>query len=112
MLGRHGEPAGQCVSRLDVCAAGTALYRGELTVGRRDTDRSCAVLDGAGAAGSVLVVDSARARPQPEALDGLAILPLAGPGCAISAVAPDAARLASRLDDGEQLAGYWPVNGC
>jgi urease accessory protein len=112
VLGRHGEPAGQCVSRLDICVAGTALYRGELTVGRRDTDGSCAVLDGAGAAGSVLVVDAARARPQPEALEGLAILPLAGPGCAISAVAPDAARLASRLDHGEQLAGYWPVTGC
>jgi urease accessory protein len=112
VLGRHGEPAGQCVSRLDVCVAGTALYRGELTVGRRDTDLSCAVLDGAGAAGSVLVVDAARARPQPEVLDGLAILPLAGPGCAITAVAPDAARLASRLDRGEQLAGYWPVTGC
>lgn len=106
VLGRHGEPAGHCVSRLDVLLAGTALYRGELTVGCRDTDRSSAVLDGAGAVGSVVLADAARSQPPPEVLDGLAVLPLAGPGCAVSAVAPDAARLASRLDRGEQLAGY------
>jgi urease accessory protein len=106
VLGRHGEPAGQCGSRLDVCVAGTALYRGELTVGCRDTDHSSAVLDGAGAVGSVLLVDAARAQPPAGVHDGLAILPLAGPGCAVSAVGPDAVRLASRLDRGEQLAGY------
>lgn len=106
VLGRHGERAGKCVSRLDVCVAGTPLYRGELTVGCRDTDDSSAVLDGAGAVGSVLLVDAARTQPAPGAHDGMAILPLAGPGCAVSAIASDAARLASRLDRGEHLAGY------
>ena len=106
VLGRHGEPAGHCVSRLDVSIAGAALYRGELAVGCPDTDRSSAVLDGAGAVGSVLLVDAARAQPPPDVQDGLAVLPLAGPGCAVTAVAPDAARLASRLDRGEQVAGY------
>ncbi len=33
VLGRHREPSGQCVSRLDVTVAGTAAYRGELTAG-------------------------------------------------------------------------------
>jgi urease accessory protein len=106
VLGRHGEPAGQCVSRLDVAMAGTPLYRGELAVGCADTDGSSAVLDGAAAVGSVLLADAARAQPPPGVRDGLAVLPLAGPGCAVSAVAPDAARLAARLDRGEQLAGY------
>ena len=106
VLGRHGEPAGHCVSRLDVSMAGSALYRGELAVGCPDTDRSSAVLDGAGAVGSVLLVDAARAQPPPDVRDGLAILPLAGPGSAVSAVAPDAARLASRLDRGERIVGY------
>lgn len=106
VLGRHCEPAGQCVSRLDVSMAGLPLYRGELAVGSPDTDRSSAVLDGAGAVGSVLLADAARAQPPPEVHDGLAILPLAGPGSVVSAVAPDAARLASRLDHGEQIAGY------
>ena len=107
VLGRYGEPAGHCVSRLEVLIGGAALYRGELAVGRPDTDRSSAVLDGAGAVGSVLLVDAARAQPRPEVRDGLAVLPLAGrPGCAVTAVAPDAARLASRLDRGEQFAGY------
>jgi urease accessory protein len=94
------------VSRLDVSIAGVALYRGELTVGCRDTDRSSAVLDGAAAVGSVVLVDAARPQPPPCVRDGLAVLPLAGPGCAVSAVAPDAARLAARLDRGERVAGY------
>ena len=106
VLGRWGEAAGHCVSRLDVSMAGVALYRGELAVGCPDTDRSSAVLDGAGAVGSVLLVNAARAQPSAEVQDGLAILPLPGPGTAVSALAPDAARLASRLDRGERLAGY------
>jgi len=106
VLGRHGELAGRCVSRLDVTMAGVPLYRGEITVGRPDTDGSSAVLDGARAVGSVLLADAARAQPAPVAQDGLAILPLAAPGTAICAVAADAARLASRLDCGERIAGY------
>jgi len=105
VLGRHGEPAGQCVSRLDVTLAGMALYRGELTVGRPWTDTSSAVLNGASAVGSVVLAGAARAKPAAQAGDGLAVLPLAGPGTVVSATAPDAATLARRLDRGERLAG-------
>src|SRR5260370_588290 len=90
---------------LDVSTAGPALYRGELAVGGPGTDRSSAVLGGAGAVGSVLLVDAAQGQPPPEVHEGLAILPLAGPGTAVSALAPDAALLASRLDRGERIAG-------
>jgi urease accessory protein len=87
-----------------VTLAGAALYRGELVVGRPWADTSSAVLAGAGAAGSVLLAGAARARSAAYAGDGLAVLPLAGPGTMVSATAPDAATLARRLDDGERLA--------
>ena len=86
--------------------AGVPAYRGELTVGSPQTDHSSAVLDGAGVAGSVLLIDAARPRPPAAVRDGLAVLPLAGPGAAVTATAPDAVILARRLDQGEECAGY------
>jgi urease accessory protein len=106
VLGRHGEPSGQCTSRLDVTVAGVPAYRGELTMGHPETDHSSAVLDGAGAVGSVLLVDAARPPPSAAVHDGLAVLPLAGPGAAVTATARDAMILARRLDLGEERAGY------
>jgi urease accessory protein len=106
ILGRHGEPPGRCLSRLDVTVAGVPAYRGELTVGSPQTDRSSAVLDGAGAVGSVLLIDAARPGATAAVRDGLAVLPLAVPGTAVTATAPDAFTLARRLDLGEDLSGY------
>jgi urease accessory protein len=106
ILGRHGEPPGRCLSRLDVTVAGVPAYRGELTVGSPQTDRSSAVLDGAGAVGSVLLIDAARPGAAAAVRDGLAVLPLAVPGTAVTATAPDAVTLAGRLDLGEDLSGY------
>jgi urease accessory protein len=106
VLGRHGEPSGQCTSRLDVTVAGVPAYRGELTMGHPETDHSSAVLGGAGAVGSVLLVDAARPPPSVAVHDGLAVLPLAGPGAAVTATARDAMILARRLDLGEEHAGY------
>jgi urease accessory protein len=102
ILGRHHEPSGSCESRLDVVIAGVPLCRSELTVGSADADRSSAVLYGAGAVGSVLL--TGRACTAASAEDGLTVMPLAGPGTAITATAPDAATLSRRLDHGEQLA--------
>ena len=102
--GRHREPSGRCANRLDVTLEGTAAYRGELAVGAPQTDCSSAVLAGAGAVGSVLLVDAARLRPPAAVRDGLAVLPLAGPGAAVTATAPDAVILARRLDTGEEHA--------
>jgi urease accessory protein len=106
VLGRHGEPSGRCVSRLDVSLAGVPAYRGELSVGDPQTDHSSAVLDGAGAVGSVLLVDASRPRRPGTVHDGLAVLPLAAPGAAVTATALDAATLGRRLGRGEDLAGY------
>lgn len=106
VLGRHGERPGRFTSRLDITVAGVAAYRGELTVGHPETDHSSAVLDGAGAVGSVLLVDASRPRPPAAVCDGLAVLPLAGPGAAVTALARDAVILARRLNLGEKRAGY------
>ncbi len=106
VLGRHGETSGRCVSRLDISLAGAPAYRGEITVGAPQTDRSSAVLDGAGAVGSVLLVDASRPRPPATVHHGLAVLPLARPGAAVTATARDAVILARRLDLGEEHAGY------
>jgi urease accessory protein len=102
VLGRHNEPSGICESRLDVLIAGIPLYRSELSVGSADADRSSAVLYGAGAVGSVLL--AGKALPPAAVHGGLVVLPLAGPGTAITATAPDAATLSRRLDHGELLA--------
>lgn len=104
VLGRHGEPPGCCTSRLDVTLAGTPVYRGELTVGDPYTDNSSAGLEGAAAVGSVVLIAAERAGTPAAVRDGLVVLPLAGPGVAVTATAPDAASLAGRLDLGERLA--------
>jgi urease accessory protein len=104
ILGRHNEPSGRCVSRLDVVIIGDVpLYRSDLVVGSAETDRSSAVLHGAAAAGSVLLAGQMSVRSAATST-GLAVLPLAGPGTAITATAPDASTLSRRLDQGELLA--------
>ena len=60
-LGRHAGPSGRRVSRLDVALDGAPAYRGGLGVAHPPTDHSGAVLEDAGAVGSVLLVDAARA---------------------------------------------------
>jgi urease accessory protein len=106
VLGRHGEPPGHHRSRLDVTLAGGPVYRGELTVGCPGTDASSAVLGGARAAGTVLLVAERQPQPPAAAGDGLAVLLFALPGTAVSATAADAVTLARRLDEGERRAGY------
>jgi urease accessory protein len=94
------------VSRLDVTLAGTPAYRSDLTMGYPESDHGSAVLDGAGVVGSLLLVDAARPWPSAAVHDGLAALPLAGPGVTVTATARDAVILARRLDLGEVRAGY------
>jgi hypothetical protein len=51
-------------------------------------------------------MDASRPRPPAAVHDGLAVLPLAGPGAAVTAIARDAVTLARRLDLGEERARY------
>ncbi|RCG32863.1 urease accessory protein UreD [Sphaerisporangium album] len=107
VFGRFGERPGTCHARFDATASGVPLLRQEFVVGDPAVDGSPAVYGDARCVGSVLV-----AGPRPPALksppeavigDGCAVLPLAGPGTLVSALAPDAPTLRERLTWGESL---------
>jgi len=102
VLGRHGEPPGECTLRLDVEYGGAALLRHELDIGRWHA--SPAVLGDARAVGSLLLAGPRwTAGAQSYAAAALAIMPLAGPGVLVQALAPDAAKLRRLLDHAEAL---------
>ncbi|MEV5703794.1 urease accessory protein UreD [Actinoallomurus sp. NPDC052274] len=97
ILGRHGEPPGRYTGRFDVTVGGTPLLRHELRI---DEDApSGAVLGDARAVGTLLVTG---ATAEPYAEEGLAVLPLAGPGVLVTALAADAVRLRERLTAGRR----------
>jgi hypothetical protein len=54
----------------------------------------------------MLLADASPARPPAAARGGLAVLPPAGPGAAVTAIARDAMIVASRLDLDEERPGY------
>ena len=97
LLGRHGERPGRYVSRLDVMFRGVPLLHHELRVD--DDAPSAAVLGDAKATGTVLLAGD-EMTAEPYAADGLAVLPLAGPGVLVTALASDTVRLRERLDRG------------
>lgn len=102
LLGRHGEACGAVRQRIRVRRGGSPQHRQELAVGPGATGYdSAAVLGGARAVGSVLIVDPAweqappgECAPSPSA----AVLPLAGPAVLITAVADDNLALRAELN--------------
>ncbi|MEU5881499.1 urease accessory protein UreD [Spirillospora sp. NPDC047279] len=103
ILGRHGERPGRHTGRFDVTLGGVPLLRHELRLTDPSTFGSRAVLGDAKAAGSVLLVAPGLTRT-PYTAEGLAVLPLAGPGVLVTAVAADSAALRRRLARGEDHA--------
>ncbi|MFC6083155.1 urease accessory protein UreD [Sphaerisporangium aureirubrum] len=103
VFGRHGERPGACRSRFDATAGGVPLLRQELSVGDPAVDGSPAVYGDARCVGSVLLTGVRPAAPLLS--EGCAVLPLAGPGTLVSALAPDAPALRARLTWGEAEAG-------
>ncbi len=100
MLGRHGEPPGDVVTRLAVDVAGRPLTRHELRAGP-----SAPGWDGPGAlgpcraAGSLLVAGPGHRAGEPAVLSPTAAtLPLDGPATLTTATAPDAPTLRRLLD--------------
>lgn len=94
VCGRHGEASGDARLGTAVRLDGRPLYQHELAVGPAAPGWSgAAVLAGAGAAGSVLLVDPAWAEtgPPPAAVLGptAALMPLAGPAALALATGPD-----------------------
>ncbi|MFF4771250.1 urease accessory protein UreD [Microtetraspora fusca] len=128
VFGRHGERPGRCRSRFDAVVDGTPLLRQELVVGEPAMDGSPAVYGTARCVGSTLVTGygafpamhnhgdgpprgehtqagAPESAPRRAVLgDGCAVLPLAGPGVLVSALADDAVQLRERLQWGEALA--------
>ncbi|HWG14107.1 MAG TPA: urease accessory protein UreD [Streptosporangiaceae bacterium] len=113
LLGRHGERGGACRTRLAVDRAARPLLRHELDVSGTDpASLGPAVLAGHRAAGALLTVDPGVANGSfgaGEAADLLAadpwvaVMPLAGPGVLITALAHDTRTLRHRLDDAPGL---------
>ncbi|WP_248961058.1 urease accessory protein UreD [Sphaerisporangium perillae] len=111
VFGRYGERPGTCHSRFDATIGGVPLLRQEFVVGDPAVDGSPAVYGDARCVGSVLLAGPAFGHPGPGnggrpgnprghasvIAEGCAVLPLAGPGTLVSALAPDAATLRARL---------------
>lgn len=108
VLGRHGEGPGRMASRIEVEADGVPLVRQELRVGAgAPAWHGAAVTGGAGAVGMVVVIEPgdrgtpplARAAPGPDGPE-VAVMPLAGGGTLVSALARGAPELRRHLDAG------------
>ncbi|MFO7252903.1 MAG: urease accessory protein UreD [Actinomycetes bacterium] len=109
VFGRHGEPPGRCEAGFDAVVDGVPLLRQRLAVGDPAVEASPAVYGSARCVGSTLLAGPAfpppEGRPGEAAVaEGVAVLPLAGPGVLVSALADDAAELRRRLLWGEALA--------
>lgn len=114
LLGRHGEAPGAFTSRLRITRDGGALFDQQLGFGPRAAGwDGAAVLDTGRAVGSVIAVDPDWAQAPPGAMPyaaTAALTPLAGPGVAIGAVAPDSLRLRRLLAQGLNTLGPpWAV---
>jgi urease accessory protein len=106
LLGRHGEAGGAARSVLRVDYAGRPLLRQALEVNGADaTSLGPAVLSGHRGVGNLLRVGSAvggsqagdAARSAAASSPAVAVMPLAGPGILITALADDAVTLRRRL---------------
>ncbi|MEV6982946.1 urease accessory protein UreD [Sphaerisporangium sp. NPDC051017] len=105
VFGRYGERPGTCHARFDATVRGVPLLRQEFVVGDPAVDGSPAVYGDARCVGSVLVAGprppAVKSPPEAVVGEGCAVLPLAGPGTLVSALAPDAPTLRERLAWGE-----------
>lgn len=104
VLGRSGEEPGRLTSRLTVRTAGRVLLDQELACGPGAPGGwdGPAVLAGHRAVGQLVVVRPEFTQEPVQARvvgDGAAVVPLAGPGALVTAVAPDALRLRRVLDE-------------
>jgi urease accessory protein len=104
LLGRHHEPPGRISQRVRVRRDGRPLYQQELELGG-DTDawQGPSVIGNAKCVGTVLVVDPDRDNnPADARILGAdsALLPLAGPGAVVTALAGDTVQLRRLLEAG------------
>jgi len=106
ILGRHGERGGACRTRLRVDYDGRPLLRHDVAVdGTDEVSLGPAVLAARRAYGTLLTAGESAARsraPGPTAASrarpDVAVMPLAGPGVLVTALAPDSLALRRLLD--------------
>ena len=105
VLGRHRETSGSVLTRTNVDLDGVPLVRHELALGPdHPTATSPAVTAGAGAVGSMLLVGPDLTPTGPAVLGPTAaVLPLAGAGMQVVALAGDATSLRRLLDEGSRV---------
>ncbi len=102
VLGRHHEPSGRLRQQVRIRQAGLTLYRQDVDLGG-PASGTPGVAAGYRAVGSILVVDPdwQDAAPQAQELPGqAALMPLAGAGVLISALAEDSLALRHQLELG------------
>jgi urease accessory protein len=99
ILGRHGEPGGTSRTSLRVDYGGRPLLRQSLEVtGTEAASLGPAILAGHRAAGTLLHAGPGAGADQPAHADAeVAVMPLAGPGILVTALANDAVALRRRL---------------
>lgn len=98
ILGRHGEPGGASRTSLRADYAGRPLLRQALEVSGTDqASLGPAVLVGHRAVGTLLRVDPVGADMAAQRGPWVAVMPLAGPGVLVTALAHDAVTLRKRL---------------
>lgn len=103
VLGRHGETGGSVLTRASVDLAGQPLLRHELALGPRYPPAAGpAVIAGARAVGSLVLAGREVTVPAVTLGPTAAVLPLAGAGVQIVALAPGAVELRRLLDAGRQ----------
>lgn len=103
VLGRHGERGGACRTRLGVDYGGAPLLRHEVAVdGTDEVTLGPSILAGYRAYGTVLLAGGLPADgrlPDGSVTPGVAVMPLAGPGILVCALAADSLTLRRRLDE-------------
>jgi urease accessory protein len=98
LLGRHGEAGGALRSVLRVDYAGQPLLRQSLDVSGTDAaSLGAAVLSGHRAVGNLLRVGNGENGIRASGAADVAVMPLAGPGVLVTALADDAVTLRRRL---------------
>lgn len=99
ILGRYGECGGACRTRLSVDYGGRPLLRHDVAVdGTDEASLGPAVLGGRRAYGTVLRAGEFAAGADALARLDAAVMPLAGPGVLVSALAADSLKLRRLLD--------------
>lgn len=111
VLGRYGEAGGEVTTSVHVDVDGRPLLRQTFAFGGADrAARGAGVTAGHRAVGSVLLAEPGLSGVGPSADDGVAVLPLAGPGVLVTALAQDSATLARRLDAGVERCSFRAVS--